>query len=130
MKIIVDTNVIIDYLRSPYKHKTIFHSLFLNDEHIAVITLVVIAELYAGKSVASGKIKIIIDELINSCEVTEGNIEIYKKAGEIIRDTNRHTFQDAIIAATAIFLKLPLLTLNKKDFKHIKEVLLYDIKLT
>lgn len=123
MVILVDTSVLIDFLRLKNKEATLYFQTVKGED--PAVSFVSIAELYAGRSIVDKDKKEIVDELIASCEVVDGNLDIYKKAGEIMRLHRPTNFQDAMIAATAIYYKLPLLTLNIKHFKKIKSLSLY-----
>ena len=91
---------------------------FLNNKQIYVS---VISELELfGKQRLTSPENMLIDSLLKSCFVTEINREIigiYK----ILRQKYLIKLPDAIIAATAIYLDMPLLT-SDKIFKNITEL--------
>ena len=61
-------------------------------------------------------------------EILPINDEIAKQTGIMIRNQNYTiSFQDAYIAVTSIFNKLPLLTLNTKDFEKVEGIRLYSL---
>lgn len=124
MNILVDSNILIDYLRRDKKPETIFYGLF-SIENTPAISCATITELYAGKSVEERKERQNVERVINACQQLEISAEICKSAGELLRRGQGLTFQDALIAATALHHKLPLLTLNKKHFNKIKGVTLF-----
>lgn len=81
-------------------------------------------ELFVGARTSGRKKE--LSKHINSlkiCHLTPGishrSISLVKKYSTTKRAV---TIPDCIIAATAIELKIPLLTFNKKDFEFIKEV--------
>ena len=115
---LIDSSLIIDFLRRKDKPKTWFYSLISggNKQMVSVITQ---AELYAGKSVwekrrAQNELKLIFSAL-NILPLSE-NIAV--ESGRI-RAIYGIDLIDAIIAATAISKSLPLATLNPKHFKPI-----------
>lgn len=122
-KIIVDTSVVIDYLRQKDKTQTIFHQVFSMARNKPVLPSTVISELWAGKSMDNEKTKSFVNKLIKTCETLFPNLNTAKKTGLILRNTSYEiSFQDAQIAAFALENNLPVLTTNKKDFTKIKGV--------
>jgi len=127
VKVLVDTCVIIDYLRTPNKEKTHYYRLFSEEKNHAAISLVTVTELWAGKSISSKKALSYVNKVLNRTNVIVPDIKTAKLAGTIIRELmHNNSLADAYIAATAIQHKLPLLTLHKKDFQNIPGLKLYD----
>lgn len=125
MVILVDTDVIIDYLCSIDKKATTFHKLFINSNNEAIISFVTKIELLAGMDSDDPDKKNIIEKLLESVEILESNESFCEVAGEILRHYSI-SFQDALIASHSIVASLPLLTRNKKDFAKIAGVRLYE----
>jgi predicted nucleic acid-binding protein len=126
-RIVVDTSVLIDYLRQQNKAGTVFHQVFTNKTYQACIALVTMTELWAGKSMANIETETRVSELIKHCEVLFPNEQIAQSAGRLLRESNYEMdFADAEIAATSVVEMLPLLTLNVKHFRAIKELRLFD----
>lgn len=122
-KVLVDTSVIIDFLRRGDKTKSAFYQVFSSGEYQPVIALVTISELWAGKSMENKKTARLVEKIVDGCEILFPDLNIAQKTGEILRQTNYEVaFQDAQIAALARENKLLLLTLNKKDFRKIEGV--------
>lgn len=122
-KVLVDTSVIIDFLRRRDKTKSAFYQVFSSGEHQPVIALVTISELWAGRSIENKKTAKLVKKIVDGCEILFPDLNIGQKTGEILRQANYEVaFQDAQIAASARKTKLLLLTLNKKDFQKIKGV--------
>ena len=121
--VVIDTSVLIDYLRRPEDPETFFAEFVsLNKSNLA-ISMLTIQELYSGKSSKEGEKEKLFLEIITSMEILPYTYQIAKLAGEIFRDRRENMgFADAAIAATAILNKASLLTLNKKDFKGIKNL--------
>ena len=126
-KILVDTSIIIDFLRRKDKVNSLFYQVFTK-KNLAVISLTTITELWAGKSLTKRNVLAKIENIVSRCEILIPNIAIAKQAGRILRETNYEiSFQDAQVAAQAIDNSLPLLTLNEKDFRTIKGIKLFKL---
>ncbi len=119
-RILIDTSIVIDYLRKKNKSKSQFVELFKKCElHISVIS---VFELYNGASSESKKneIKIVCDiiKIIDfDLETAKLSSEIYRK----LRDKHKLIeFRDILIGATAVKNDMPISTLNKKHFVRIE----------
>lgn len=118
MKLLLDTSVIIDFLRIKDKSKTTLYTLTQKENELSV-SIITHTELYAGRSVweskiAAGELKTIFSG-IDLVPLTE---KISQEAGNIKAHHNVDLI-DAIIAATAIDKGLTLVTLNTKHFQKI-----------
>lgn len=122
--VVLDTSILIDALRQFKGHDPILREFIgLDSEDDLAISVLTIQELYAGKSSKDLKKEKLILAVISSLETLPYTYEVAKLAGEIARDADKSLgFQDAAIAAAAILNKAKLLTLNKKDFKEIKNL--------
>lgn len=123
-KILVDTSIIVDFLRKKDRENTLFFHL-TNDKYELYISIITHTECYAGKSVWESR------QAMNELEILLGEIKILpleenisKKAGEINAKYGTDIL-DAIIAATSIIHKLDLATLNTKDFEKINGIKLF-----
>ena len=117
--ILVDTDVIIDFLRGNVQAKKYFIAN-INIMHISGITM---AELFAG--VREGSEKKILEKVLGSIKVIHIDNDIAKMGGLYKRDFRKShnvSLADAIIAATAEIHKLSLKTFNIKHFPMIKTV--------
>ena len=124
MQLCVDTSVVIDWLRRADSQNTLFYQL-LSDQHELLLPVVVVAELYSGKSVwQHAQAKIRLDGILAECQVLSLESDIAVLAGKI-RVTHKVTLLDALIAATAMQNNLELVTLNVKDFSKITELSLW-----
>lgn len=122
--VLVDTSIIIDFLRQKDKEKCCF--LDLSRKVNVCLDFTIISELWIGKSMKKAKTRQRVEKLIENCKILTPNIEMAKKAGNIIRNYNMG-FQDAWIAAVAIILKIRLATFNRKDFSKINGLNLYKL---
>lgn len=125
-KVLLDTSVIIDFVRRKDKENTLLFNLSKKGYklHISILTH---TELYSGKNVwRSTEAEQDLEKLFYGIRILPLETEISKKAGKI-RVQNSTTIIDAIIAGTAINHGLSLVTLNLKDFENIEEISLYKI---
>lgn len=123
-KVLVDTLIIIDYLRKKNKNQTIL--LQLGEEKIKLYASIIThTECYAGKSIWEKKAAMEALKIIFSgIKILPLEENISEKAGRISAE-NGINLLDAIIASTAISHKLAFSTLNIRDFKKIKGLELY-----
>ncbi|NOY15289.1 MAG: type II toxin-antitoxin system VapC family toxin [bacterium] len=126
--VILDTNIIIDYLRRK-KSASILEKLVqrypAKDLAISVIS---IQELYEGQSTKDKSKEQLMIATLAPLQILSYTYEIAQLAGKIARDLPRPIeLADAAIAATAIMNNDSLLTLNLKDYNHIPNLILFDI---
>lgn len=124
-KLLVDSSVIIDFLRRKNKQDTLLYKLV--EEGCGLnISLITHTELYAGKSVWQKKTaQKELEELFSGIHILHLDTKISQKAGEIRAKYDTNLF-DAIIAATSITYEIELVTLNVKDFEMIPKIKLYQ----
>lgn len=120
-KMILDTNILIEILKGNSKIVNFLHEIDLNYS----ISSITAMELYYG---ARDKKELsALKKFIDLFEVMDIEIEISQIAASLVEKyAKSHTLDipDALIAATAISKNIPLFTLNIKDFKFIKNLLL------
>lgn len=113
MPLLIDTDVLIDYLRDRAEAVSYLESV--TDQML--VSAVTVAELYAG--VREGKERAALDSFIKAFEVVPVDWEIAIKGGLYRRDYGKSHgtgLADAIMAATAEVRQAELVTLNKKHF--------------
>lgn len=119
--VLIDTSIIIDYLRQKDKRKTILFDL-MNKKHVLHMSIISHAESYAGKSIwEKREAKETLEALFSDINIIALSENISESAGEISAKYNVDIV-DAIIAATAISKNYPLATLNIKDFEKINGI--------
>lgn len=124
MVILVDSDIIIDFLRTR-KKETLFYQYFYLQDNTSAASLTTVTEIWQGKSMNDLSHLKSAEELLKRFKILIPNIEIAKKAGKLLRNLNYQiSFQDAEIAACSLYYSLPLLTKNRKDFLKIKGLLL------
>jgi len=117
--LLIDTDVIIDYLRNQADAVAYVESL-TNPLLISVIT---VAELYSG--VREGRERSALETFISVFELISLSEEIAVKGGLYRRDfskSHKIGLADALIAATAESRGATLVTLNVKHFPMLKSI--------
>ena len=126
-KLLVDTSIIIDFLRKKKKENSLFWKLI--NEYDCYISTITEFELFCGAT-TKGK-KCDLEKIINSLQIIDLDEGVSLKSAEIfisLRQKNKNIeFRDIFIASTAIVANLPLATLNKKHFNRISELNLKNI---
>lgn len=128
MKIIVDSSIIIDYLRGGKKWDDFISVAETEQNSQLFLPTIVIFELYSGASTRSIKKLQEMIYFINQFERIDLNEHIARLAGELSRDAKqRIQAPDYIIAASALSINAVVLTLNKKHFEQIPHLALYPL---
>jgi predicted nucleic acid-binding protein len=117
---LVDTDVVVDYLRGVPDAVTFMEGAIPP----LLMSSVTVAELYSG--VREGKERNTLDEFLKAFEVVAVDHQLAKQGGLFRRKFGKsHAvgLADAIIAATAEQEGVQLVTLNRKHFPMLKDVL-------
>lgn len=123
-RILIDTSVIIDFLRQRDKSKTLLFNLAHSNYDLCA-SIITYAESYAGKSVwEKPDARKALETLFSNIKILPMGEELSRKAGEISANYDTDII-DAIIAATAMVHRISLVTLNIKDFKEIDGITLW-----
>jgi len=123
MKILVDTDIIIDVLRDFKSTIKLLKELTENNDlYISGITK---GEIFSGKEMENEEKRKKTEKFLLHFNKVNPENEIFKLAGDIRRKYNV-TLADGIIAATALKIDAELLTRNRKDFEKIDEVKLFN----
>ena len=119
-RMVVDSGIFIDYLRSKDKSKTILQNL--PDDVELYISSVTLYELYMGAT--SPQKWIDVKTLTDDIPVLPFTKTISEKAAIIYQELKKENkiieFRDIFIAATAMVHDLPVLTRNKTHFTRVK----------
>ena len=119
MSQLVDTNIIIDYLRGHTKAMALIANLPAKPS----VSVVSVCELYAGAK--SKREEDRIARLLQGATVLPISADIARTGGQFIKHYVRsHGLDDfdALIAATAEIHQLPLVTLNVKHFPMFSKI--------
>ena len=126
-RILVDTSIVIDYLRRQDRPNTKFVKLFKDNE--LCLSTISVFELYNGAT-SEGK-RMDIETLCNNIEIIDFDINTAKIASEIYRDLRLKNklieFRDILISSTAIQHNLPVAPLNIKHFERIDNLHLISL---
>ncbi|MDP3973389.1 MAG: type II toxin-antitoxin system VapC family toxin [Candidatus Daviesbacteria bacterium] len=124
MKVVVDSSIIIDYLRGGKKWDE-FIDYAPRDIQLFLPT-VVIFELFSGSSTRNARKLQEMIAFIREFQRIDLNETIARVAGELFRDTKiKIQAADCIIAATALEIGGKILTLNRKHFDQIPGLAIY-----
>jgi predicted nucleic acid-binding protein len=124
-QLLIDTDVLIDYLRDRAESVKYLESL----TPPLSVSAITVAQLYAG--VRDGNERVVLDQFIDSFQVIPVDNDIAVQAGIIRRDFGKRDgtgLADAIIAATVELHRAKLVTLNNKHFQMLTEVLVPYMK--
>jgi toxin FitB len=122
-RFLIDTNIIIYYLNDeiPANHESTLLDLFKNSFNISTITHIEVL----GWHLLDGDKRAEAEEFLENAHTIFVDDAIQKKTVEL-KKRKRMKTPDAIIGATAIVYDLTLVTRNESDFKHIKEISIYN----
>jgi predicted nucleic acid-binding protein len=124
-KLLLDTSVIIDFLRRDEKKQSLLYRL-AQQKHQLSISIITHTELYAGKSVWERKsARAELQTVFSGLGMLPLEKGVSEKAGEI-RARYGIDLLDAIIAASAHVHGIELVTLNTKHFQGIEGVSIYS----
>ncbi len=124
MKLVLDADVVIDYLRRG--NQSVYVSIF-TDLHEVVMSMVTVAEVFSGQSAQKGQKqgqKLI--KLLEGLEIKIPSVETARFVGGL-RSEYKLSLGDGFVAALALELNLPLLTLNVNDFKIVKGLKFFSV---
>lgn len=124
-KFLLDTSVIIDFLRRKDKENTLLYKLSEEELYISIITH---TELFAGKSVWEHKqVRDALEMVFSGLKILPLNEEISERAGHIKARTRQTSLIDSVISATSIVHNLEVVTFNIKHFEQIPGLKLYPL---
>jgi len=124
--ILIDTDIVIDYLRSKNKSSTVLVQMI--DQYTLLLSSITEFELFLGARTEQHveDLKILFDEI----EVLPFDFGCGRIASDIWKDIqNKHQhaeIKDIFIASIAIRNNIRFCTFNKKHFNAIKDVRLLD----
>ena len=122
--ILCDTNIFIEIYRD---NPDIIKTVKAIGQHQMAVSHVTCAELYFG---ARNKLELqAIEKDLQQLSLLPIQLPISTMATQLVKDyALSHTLglPDALIAATAIYHDIELFSLNKKDFRFLKNVRLFE----
>ena len=117
-RFLIDTNILIYYLNGTAPTNKEVETALLDNNF--VISSITFTEILSWKSLSEDDIQL-ITKRFSSIEIISPDREISIEAAKI-RRYHFVKLADALIAASAIHLNLPLVTNDLTDFKQIKEL--------
>jgi predicted nucleic acid-binding protein len=118
--LLIDTDVLIDYLRD---YSAAVSYVEAQQERF-LISVVTVAELYAG--VREGEERARLEQFLRAFEIIPLDLRLAVQGGLYRRDYSKsHNvgLADALIAAAATQRQVPLVTLNRKHFPMLQDVI-------
>jgi len=124
--VLIDTSVIIDYIRAKQKEKSLLYILFKHDYDIFISSITTF-EVLNGLNTQNAELIELIFKRINSISF-DYNVAKYSSFiyNELKSKNQLIEIRDIFIAATAIFAKIPLATSNIKHFNRIEGLTLFE----
>lgn len=120
--LLIDTSIIIDYLRKNNKRKSQFFKIV--GKYTIFVSTITVFELYAGA--INEQKKKDISNVLKHVEILPFTDAIAQNSGELFLSLKRENrvieTKDLFIAATALSHDLPLMTLNLNHFERVKEL--------
>lgn len=126
-KILIDTDIVIDFLRGYELRTKLFFSKINIQEIKGCISLISIIELNAEIEEENNQQEIDLKKLLSFLEILPVDFDLGKRAG-LLRKKNNLSIADSIVAATSIRFKIRLFTFNTKHFIRVPELSLYSSK--
>lgn len=130
IKIFIDTSILIDYVRGRSEALKELFRLQAQGKLELLISSVVVFEFYSGQSLEEKKTEEKINKILEKISVKDFTGEMAKLAAKINRENKlygRLAANDLLIGASAIYFQAKLITKNKKDFKMIPNLELFDL---
>lgn len=121
-KIVVDSSVFIDYVRSRKGDYIELADLSRSKKAKLYVPTIVIFELWKGKSMSDPGNQKIIRRMISATKIIPFSRQLAEQSGELVRSAIILASEDAIVAATALHLDAKLATGNKKHFEKVKDL--------
>lgn len=123
--ILIDTSIIVEHLRKRNKHKSILYRLV--DSYELSTSTMVEFELFAGATDERKRQDLL--DVLPLCHILPFTSEIAQRAASIYQELKQQNqiieVGDIIIAATALYAELPLMTLNVEHFQRIKNICIH-----
>ena len=129
--IILDTSILIDYIRQNNKgRKTLFDKVIQLEGSFSLgISAVTVQELYQGKSTRIRDKEEEMLDVLGLLRIYVYDESVAATAGKIVRDWSPNMgFTNAAIAATAINEECSLFTLNTRDFSNVPSLKFYYLR--
>jgi len=119
IKILIDTDIFIDYFNHGY-----FEEILENDTFTIYYSVITRKELLAKQGLKNAEKQAIL-YVLAKYRVINITADIADTYSALLEEYDGLSKEDALIAATALHKKLPLLTRNWKHYRKIKGLVLF-----
>lgn len=125
MNIVVDSSVIIDYIRAGIGYLPGLLDSAESGEIKLLVPTIVVLELWSGKSMNLVKNRQRVDLILAAAERINLTETIAKQAGILLREEQVSGGFDAVIAASALESEAYLATGNRRHFSRVRGLKLF-----
>jgi predicted nucleic acid-binding protein len=119
ISLLLDTDIFIDYFNTGR-----FHALFDSSRFIVYYSIITRKELLTKPGLRDNERASIMAEL-SRCRLIALTASIAARYSDLRRRYPSLEQSDALIAATALIKRLPLMTRNKRHFKIVSDLILF-----
>ena len=128
VKIVIDSSVFIDHIRADKGNLRELLSLAKSEKAKLYIPTIVITELWRGYSMDKIEVHDSVVKMLRNIKVIELTKQLAKESGKLLRKGKVLDIEDAVIAATTMYLDAELATSNIKHFKKVKGLKIFKAK--
>jgi len=130
--IVVDTNIIIDFVKKGDEVLEKYFKLQKKNQHRLYLSVITVFEYFSGINIDDKSLYQESEKLFGRFYIQELNETIAKIAALLNFQKKLYRYidtSDILIAATSLYLNAPLLTKNKKHFKLIPNLKFASLKI-
>jgi predicted nucleic acid-binding protein len=124
IKILIDTDIFIDYFNHGY-----FEEILENRDFTIYYSAVTKKELLEKQGLRNSEKQAILF-VLRKYRIVNVTSDIAEKYSALMKEYPEMVKEDALIAATALKNRLPLLTRNWKHYRKIRGLILFGSKIT
>lgn len=124
IKILIDTDIFIDYFNHGY-----FEEILENRDFTIYYSAVTKKELLEKQGLRNSEKQAIL-YVLKKHRIVNVTSDIAKKYSALMNGYPEMAKEDALIAATALEKRLPLLTRNWKHYRKIKGIVLFGLRIS
>lgn len=123
IRLLIDTDIFIDYFNYGF-----FEEILENDEFDIYYSSVTKKELLAKQGLKNSEKQAIL-YVLKKHKIINLTADIAYRYSELLNEYPEMEKEDALIAATALQKRLPLLTRNRKHYRKIKGLVIFGSKI-
>lgn len=128
IKIVVDSSVIIDYIRVKKGLLPQLIELSRQKKITLYIPTAVIVEFWSGLSMSIKENENALKVLLQTTKIISLTRQLAEESGLLRREGSVSEFADSVIAATTLYLDAELATQNRKHFEKVRGLKLFEMK--